>query len=905
MRVGDRAMDLLLALAREKGEVVSKEKLFAAAWPDVFVQDANLKVTISYLRQALREHAPGADHIKNVVGRGYWLDADPPQAMASDLGVFVDSMPLLAIGDIVGREQEIADVRAALAKHRLVTIAGPGGMGKTTVAHAVARLFEENGTPVALIDFSAIANEDYVASSLASALGISPAGDSLQAIVSILTGRKMLLVLDTCERVSGAVSHICEVILGKTRNIRILATSRQVMRARDEKIIWLPPLTVPSPGEIENADIMAFSAPRLLTKRAGQKGYRLTDGEARPIAEICQRLDGSPLAIELVSSRLARAGGAKLANELDRRFLTLEGEATGGPQRQHTLQMTLQWSYALLTEPERKLLRALSIFAGPFDADAAVRIAASGDLPAVDILDAIAELRAKSMLSVNESSADVRYRLLDSTRAFAAELLDSHGETSEIAHRHARLQLDLLSDAASRPGTMADAQLREEAGARIAELRKAIDWTLARSADVFLGIRLVAVGLPLLHALSLGEETRTYCERALAEFERIGCNDVSLELRLLVGLARVSSYVAADSAKTVALFLRAARLARELDDPAAECGVLGALATYELLAGRGGAVSVTLTAMRQAADRSGDPSAALEEEQLRAQWEIRICDFDAALARVERLFAALHEDEKSGAPRFQIHQSMNAQVQLAALNWLKGCPGKAVRVARAAADAAERAGHGMTLIHCLAQGIVWTLIQCGEFEEARPYVDKLRHAIYRHGMAAWIPVVDCYDASIAALSGERPDPEQLRRAYAGIRGGLVQLRHDARFAMFADAMLANGQADDAAQVLRDVFAISAEPWGKSEFLRLRAATERASGRDDDALATLEESLRLAQAIECPAWELRSAYRLAELHAQRGRTDAASAILSPAYRKFGDGFDTTDLARARTLLAGLA
>lgn len=905
--VRDRAMDVLLALARQKGEVVSKEKLFAAAWPDVFVEDANLKVTVAYLRGALRTHAPAADYINTIVGRGYWLDVDAPApAFGEALQLPHDAALLSSVDDIVGRDREIADIRSALNEHRLVTIVGAGGMGKTTVARATARLVGQGGCPVTFVDFSGITNEDYVASSLASALGISSGGDSLQAIVAILAARKMLLVLDTCEHVLSAVTHICEVALGNTRNVRILATSRQSTRARGEMAFRLSPLAVPSSDHLNDAnDVLRFSAPQLLEKRAAQKGYRITDSDARPIAEICRRLDGSPLAIELISMRLADSGAAALVEEFDARFLTFERDGGEGPSRQRTLLMTLQWSYALLTDQERQLLRALSIFAGSFDADSAVRVAACDNLPAVDIIDAIAGLRAKSMLGANQSSGEVRYRLLDSTRAFSAALLDRHAETAEIADRHAQLQLELLMAAASRQGTMPAQQWRTVSARLIDELRKALDWTLFRSANPLLGIELVAAALPILHDLSLGEETRANCERALAEFERIGCNERSVELKLLVGLARVSTYVSADGAKTVSLFKKAARLARELGDPAAECRVLGALATYELLPGRGGAVFETLDAMRQAALRTGDVAARWEEEQLRAQWEIRTCDFESALGRVEGLFAAMREDAESGAPRFQIHQKMNVEVQLAALNWLNGRPGEAVRVAVAAADDAERTAHGMTLIHCLAQGIVWTLFQCGEYEGVRPYVEKLRGAIYRHGMAAWIPVADCYEVAGAAMAGERPDPETLRKAYATVRDGMVQLRHDARFAMFAEAMLANGQVDDAAQVIRDVFKISDAPWGKSEFLRMRAATERAVCRDAEARVTLEESLRFAASIGCPAWELRSAHDLALLLGERGARSEAGRILAPVYSRFGDEFETTDLGKARRLLAELS
>lgn len=907
MRLGDRAMDVLLALARHKGEIVSKERLFAAAWPDIFVQDANLKVTISYLRRAFRARAPAADYIKNVIGRGYWLDVDAPCDPGHVEALRANAAPIPDLPDIVGRSSEIAEIERALAEHRLVSVVGAGGIGKTTVARAAARhVHMANGIAVTFVDFSRITSDDYVASSLASALGISSGQDSLQAIASILARERMLLVFDTCEHVLSAVIHICDVILAKTRNIRILATSRQLLRARGEKVIWLGPLAMPAPDERADArEMLRFPALRLLALRAAESGYLANEEDAPAMAEICRRLDGLPLAIELVAPRLAASGPAAVIEALASLLLVLKGNRGQGPQRQQSLPLTLQWSYSLLTAEERAVLRAVSVFAGSFNVGAAVRVATREGIAPVDIVDAMSGLRAKSMVSLQHRGGELSYRLLDSTRAFARELLDNAGEAAATCERHARLCLEQIK-ALSSAWNGRPAEDRHAAAAGVVdELRSAVDWSLARSGNPAVGIELVAAGLPLWHEFSPSEEVRQNCERALSEFERIGSSDFRLKLQLLAGLARVSTYLSPDSDQATALFRTAAAVARQIGDAAAECRILGALTTFELLPGRGGSVAETLDEMRGVASSTGDRTALWEEQQLRTQWEIRICEFGAALARAEALFAEIQDDVEEKAPRFQIHQKMNIEVQLAALNWLKGRPGEAVRIARIAARDAELADHGMTLIHCLAQGIVWTLFQCGDYAGVRPYVDKLRSAIYRHGIAAWLPVADCYDATIAAMAGERPDPQKLRDVYLTLRYGMVQFRHDARFAMCAEAMLANGQPADAARVVADIFQISADPWGKPEFLRIRAAAERAQGRDGTARTTLEEALRLARKIGCLPWELRAAHDLARLLCDRDELSAAKRLLGRVCERFGDGFETSDTAKARLLLAALS
>src|SRR5262245_41169387 len=635
--IGGRPMDVLLALARDKGKLVTKEKLFEAAWPNVHVHEDNLKVTVASLRRALRECSSSHEYITTVVGRGYWLRGDvEPQDSWDDLDQPVVTSPLPELGTVIGRDAAIAELRETLAQNRLTTVVGSGGIGKTTVAVAVAQLFEdEGGGAVTFVDLARVASQEFVASSLAAALGIRSAStDSLQAVVSILARRKALLLLDTCEHVLNAVTHICDVLLAKTSEVRILATSRQVLRARHEKVVWLAPLEVPPPEHTDTAqDVLRYSAPQLLAARAFEKtGYRVEDRDARAIAAICRRLDGAPLALELVSSRLARRNAEIALKELDERFRTLRRESPSDPLRHQTLLVTLEWSYALLTRDEAAVLRAISIFAGSFDVDSVLRVVAHLGLASSDTFDAIAGLRAKSMLSVDQTSGELRYRFSDCTRAFAGGLLDSHGELNAVSASHAHLQLEILTRAGAEHATIPARNWHATYGGQADDLRKALDWTLHRSNDTMLGIQLAAAGLSLWRELSLAEESHTNCQRALAELDRIRCtdttlklklivgmatSDTTLKLKLIVGMATSNTYLSADPKETITLLEAAISLARKTGDASAECGALGALAAYKLLPGNQSAgAEKTLQAMRQAALRANDRSALWEQEQL-------------------------------------------------------------------------------------------------------------------------------------------------------------------------------------------------------------------------------------------------------------------------------------------------
>jgi tetratricopeptide (TPR) repeat protein len=573
--------------------------------------------------------------------------------------------------------------------------------------------------------------------------------------------------------------------------------------------------------------------------------------------------------------------------------------------RHQTLLVTLEWSYALLTGDEAVVLRAMSIFAGSFDTDSVVHVMTHRHLTPIDVLDAIAGLRAKSMLSVDQSSGELRYRLLDSTRAFASHLLDTQGELVAVAASHARLLLEILTRAGAEHATLPARKWHLSYAGHADDLRKALDWALYRSGDPLLGVQLVAAGLPLWHELSLGEESRKNCERALAELDRIGCTDVPLKLKLVVGLAASNTYLSVDPPQTRALFETAIRLAREAGDAGAECRALSALATFTLLPSHQTAVSETLQAMRDIAIRANDRAALWEYEQLRAHWEVILCEFPASHARLENLRAEMRHHSEGAVPRFQIYQRANIEVQRGALCWLMGKPASAVRVIEEAAREAMEVGHGLTLIHCFSRGVIFTMIECQEYERAMFYTERLRDTIYRHGVAAWIPMADCYSAAIDALSGVGPRPERLREAFENLRKATIQLRQPSYYATLANAMNAIGQADDAARVVDHVFEVNPQRWVLPELLRIRAATLPSLGRPDEVEATLRESLRVADEIGCLAWQLRSAHDLAALLNERGARTLARRILAPVFDRFEDGEDSGDLRRSRRLLEHLA
>lgn len=906
VRLGGRAMDVLRALAKKTGALVHSDELFAAAWSGVFVHESNLKVTVASLRRTLREFSPSHDYIGNVVGQGYWLSSDVRLLPPSD--DIPRSAPLPELGTIIGRDEEIAALVETMAHYRLSTIAGAGGMGKTTVAVAAAQIFEdEAGHAVTFVDLARVVSEEFVASTIAAALGIGVGGkDVLPAVSSLLARRKALLVLDTCEHVQREVARICDVLLNDTANLRVLATSRLVLGSQLERVVWLPPLTVPPEGGDDTVDaVLAYSGPQLLTTLAsGKAGYRITEKDARAIAEICRRLDGAPLAIELASSRLKGRSADLVLGELDDRFRRLRRDGPGGPLRQQTLLLTLEWSYALLTRREADALRVISIFSGPFVTDSVIYVGGALELAPATVVEAISGLLGKSMLSIDQGEGEPRYRLLDSTRAFARDLLAARDELDRVSARHAHLQLKILERANSEQATMPVRDWQMLCAGQIDDLRKAIDWALYARRDLALGIKLVAAGLPLWQTLSLDSESCRNCTAALAELDGIDCKEPTLELNLSVGLAGANALLSNDTEKTIASFQRAIDLARAAANANAEFRALGALALYAVLRGTQSHPADTLDAMGKAAIRTNDPFALWEQQHVYAFWESCSGCFSSAHARLESIFVELDAYPEHLLTKSQVNTKMMMRTNFAATAWYAGKIGRAQKLVNETLEMVLAVGHGLTLAYCLGTGLIDALMQMGDYQKAEYGIDLLEKTIDRHGLGAWVAKAMCYRAALEAFSERSRDPGKLRLAFDGLGGKAANVEHQAYFAILARAMLEGAHIDDVLEVSDFVFRLGAQRWVRPEFLRIKAGTERAKGQIDRAETTLRASIRDTDDIEAPSFKFRAAYDLASLLHERGASIEARELLGPLYRTFSDGFDTRDLRKARELLKQL-
>lgn len=447
LRLGSRALDLLAALVERPGVLMSKRELMSRVWPDTVVEDCNLKVNMAALRRALGDEPGMARYIATVTGRGYRFVA-PVRAAGSPgparpaLAAAAPSHNLpLVTASIFGRADAIDAIRRDLDVARLVTIVGPGGIGKTTVALAVAEqaiTSYKNG--VWLVDLALVKDPRLVPHAIAKAIALplnaSNASNMLAALCEALREREMLLVFDSCEHIIDAAAVCIDQILMQAAGVKALVTSREPLQLSGERIRRLSGLaTPPSCAQLSAQEALAFPAVQLFVNRAVDRleSFKLRDAEAPAVADICRRLDGLALAIELAATRIGAFGVDGLLQQLDDLFVLLV-RCGDGPERHRTLAATLDWSYRLLSADEATLLRAVSVFPGAFDA---VGASAVSGLPATETAMALSELAAKSLLAVDVDSAAVTYRLLRTTRLYGLDKLHASGEERRTRLRHA------------------------------------------------------------------------------------------------------------------------------------------------------------------------------------------------------------------------------------------------------------------------------------------------------------------------------------------------------------------------------------------------------------------------------------------------------------------------------------
>lgn len=440
LRMGGRALEILQVLVEHAGAVVSKEALIAHVWPTSVVEEINLRVHIAALRRALGDGPNGQPYILNIPQRGYSFIA-PVQRDRAGTPVLVETVhkPLhnlpARLTPVTGRDSIVGSVVRQLPVRRFMTLVGPAGIGKTTVALRVAELLLQHYRDgVWLVDLACIDAPSQLLAHLSRTL-------ELDVGTAALAQRHALVVLDNCEHLLERCRAVVDDLLASAPQLSILATSREPLRAVGETVLRLPALKVPPPSALYSvAEAMGYSAVQLLVSRARarQQGFVLRQQDLKAAREICRRLDGLPLAIELAAAQIDALALVGMQAQLDNCFQLLsQGRRTAVPRHQN-LKAALDWSYERLSPLEQTVLQRLAVFNMAFTLDAAIGVISCAVLRPTCLVEIVERLASKSLLSVEQGSGVTRYRFLNTTRTYALDKLEHSGHLRTFELRHSR-----------------------------------------------------------------------------------------------------------------------------------------------------------------------------------------------------------------------------------------------------------------------------------------------------------------------------------------------------------------------------------------------------------------------------------------------------------------------------------
>ncbi|WMT74524.1 winged helix-turn-helix domain-containing protein [Bradyrhizobium sp. Ash2021] len=918
--LGGRALAILIALTEQAGEVVTHKELISRVWPDVTVEDANLRVHIAALRKALGDGRDGARYVSNVAGRGYCFVAPVAHSSAKQTVPVIGTTATERVQKLpprparmVGRDDTVRSLAEQLQLSRFVSIVGPGGVGKTTVAISVAHMLIDGfHDAVFFIDLAALTDPQLVPTAVASALGFMvQTKDPLVSLLAFIGDKKILLVLDNCEHVIGVAAALAERVVGEAPQAHILATSREALRVEGEHVHLLYSLDCPpEDAGLTAVEALRYPAAQLFMERAAASGYgaALSDIDAPIVAWSCRRLDGVALAIELAASRVGSLGIRGTAELLDNRFGLLWHGRRTALSRHETLNAMLDWSYSLLSEREKVVLCRLSVFVGDFTRQAAGSVASEtevDDADEADVFDAVASLVAKSLISTTVINESTYYRLLDTTRAYAATKLAERGEADRFARRHAIFYSKFLEHDEIIQSTFGEHDLSVYAP-HIGNVRAALEWALSDRGDVAVGIELATWAAPLFIGLSLLEECRGWCERALAALDDAS-RGTRQEMILQEALAQSSMYTRGYSDQVRVAIERGLALAEALEDRLRQLHLLFGLNLF--LTGLGdirGALAV--------AEQGGVIAQAAKHPAgtVWVEWRLGLAHHllgnqAAAQLHCERGFALAIELGTFNANFFGFDYGIGALVGLARILWLRGFSDQALRIVQKAIDEAASRDHPVPICISLVYASMFSLCT-GDLPRTGDFIEQLIAYAGRYSL-------ERYRAVGIALKGElaitRDEPEAgldlLRSALETLRAQQYNVLITLFIGALAEGLRKTGQFEQALFTINGAIARATNSGVESDFpelLRIKSQVLAAQHDRESAMNCLTKALAVARAQSALAWELRSTTVLARLLSESGQRDQARHALALVYDRFTEGFDTADLKLARALLEDL-
>jgi predicted ATPase/DNA-binding winged helix-turn-helix (wHTH) protein len=919
--LGSRAFEIVETLVQSAGELIDKYDLMNRVWPGAAVEENTLQAQISAIRKAL---GPDRGLLKTIAGRGYrllgaWIIQQQDLAAAGIPTAerargYVTNLAT-SPSALIGRETAEAQLLELLSTYRIVTMTGPGGIGKSVLAQAVARnLLATFGGDVLLVELISLSDPALVPFAVATVLGLGTGGGeiSFESIAREIGARKLLLVLDNCEHLIDGAARLVETLVRSCPNTTILATSREVLRIDGEYVYRVPPLDVPGQSGDGDHDVLRRSAVQLLVARTKSLNadFSPRGEDLQLLAAISRQLDGIPLAIEFAAARVATLGLQQVAARLHDRFnLLTHGLRTALPRHQ-TLLATLDWSYELLSETEARVLRHLAVFNGDFSLDAAGAVI--GNLDDVSVADSLTGLVVKSLVAADFKAGDDHYRLLDTTRAYALEKLRGAGEHRETARRHAEYFREALIQVEAESDSLPQADWQSRYGRHLGNVRAGLEWAFSADGDSQIGAALTAAAVPLWVHLSLFGECRERTELALAKLDddgAIGPTRLRMQLSAALGWSLTYSQGRArDARPALAITLE---LADRLDDKHYRLRALWGLCIDQFNNGEFLKALEFAQRFTKAAEGSADPTDLMLADRLLAVSLHFLGDQNGARRHIDRVDASLDLlDEKPKI--FPLDLRISTHYFRARILWMQGLADQALRLVERNIEEGRANGHALTFCSVLGQGACPITFLAGDFDAAERYGEALFEHTERHAIRLWRLWAGCFKGMVMAKRGNID-------AGLGLLRSEIERAGDARF--LPRFLLPLGELaaclGEANQIEKGLAAADEtlgrckarqEQWYVPELLRIKGELMLKDPQHQSASSAeqcFSEALKLAKQQGALFWELRNALSLARLWVGQDRKIDARHILAPVYGAFTEGFQIADIREVKTLLAPLS
>src|SRR5712692_10371566 len=902
IRLGSRALDILIALASRPGQIVSKDDLTQMVWRGAFVDETALRVGISAVRKALGNG--GDRYIATVAGRGYCFVHDVETTTAKPAPepphfkrLSPQRLPA-QIARVVGRDDVIAGLAAEATRRRLLSLVGPGGIGKTTVAIAVADRLHAGFDAVTFVDLAPIENGTQIAAAAAAALGLNLRfrEDPVDEIAVSVENRRVLIVLDNCEHLADRAAAFVEALLASTQGITIIATSRERLRTAGEWVHQLSPLDAPPESSSLSAEeVRRYPAAEMFEERAAFAlgGYQISDRDAPYVAEICRRLDGIALAIELAAGRLAGLGVQGLANSLGDCFSILTHGRRAAVPRHQTLRATLEWSYQLLSPEDQAALRCLSVFNGSFTLEDAAfvmgRLIRFGEAD-----DRLTSLLDKSLVVAKLEEESFRYHLLDTTRVYGQGKLEEGGEANSQRRRHAEHVRVVFDRAKAEFDQGPTADWLHAYGCELGNLRAALDWAFSEEGDGAMGAALTAAAAPILFHLSLLDEGLSRVERAIAWLR----DQPTPDRRLMMQLYAISGWPQMRAIKGIpsgaAAWREALVLAIELDDVDYQLRAIWALWVDRTNNGEAAEALTLADRFAIVAERAGDSQDRMIGQRMRGKSLHYLGDLVGSRREIEQMLERYAPPpQRSHLIRFQYDQRLVAQITLVRGLWLQGHADQALVLVEQMITEGLALEHILTLAHILSDAACFIALWAGDLPLAARYTKMLREQTTLHALDVWHTYADAFEGEILirqenALDGVVP----LQRTIRSLEAAGFVLYNAAFEGVLAEGLMACRRHDEADTIVSSALArcqASGVAWCVPELMRVRALSLVMRKRTKEAIGLVVDGLEIARSQGALAWELKLASTLVGIDDRDDARDRLREILN----RTSEGFSTRD------------